>query len=224
MGFEEAHKAWLEMHKRMCTGERRSRLERGHGHGERLFAKQIWYELVGNFDNLHPEYEVLDWRGSPYFLDLVWICGKLKLVIEIKGFGPHVQNTDRIRYRRELNREIYLQVLGYRVIVVPYDELEANPEVIRGFFKALLAQLMVLTEKTEQYTLIEREILRLAARGTKPVRPIDVVKETGIGHRKAVRILKSLCDRGQLRPDIIGGKDTRICRYTLTPSLTNDWL
>ena len=185
---------------------------------------RIWYALVGNFDYLHPEYEVKDWRGNPYYLDLVWICGTLKLVIEIKGYGPHVQRTDRIRYRRELNREIYLQVMGYRIIVIPYDELEENPEMILGFFRALLSPLMALADNKEDYSLIEREILRLAMRWDGPIRPIDVVKETGVGHRKAVQTLNLLCDRGKLRPDLTSNKVSRVCRYSLVPSLSNTWV
>lgn len=220
MGFEQAHQAWLEQHIRSCTGERRNRLERGHGHGERLFLMRIWYALVGNFDYLHPEYEVRDWRGNPYYLDLVWICGKLKLVIEIKGYGPHVQRTDRIRYRRELNREIYLQVMGYRVIVVPYDELEDNPEMILGFFRALLSPLMTLADKKEEYSLIEREILRLAMRWDGPIRPIDVVKETGISRKTVVKYMKLLSDRGRLRPFGSIENASKVCFYEYIPSMT----
>ncbi|WP_020619602.1 hypothetical protein [Paenibacillus daejeonensis] len=223
MGFEAAYQAWLQKHIRSCTGERRNRLERGHGHGERMFLMRIWYALVGNFDFLHPEYEVRDWRGNPYYLDLVWICGTLKLVIEIKGYGPHVQRTDRIRYRRELNREIYLQVMGYRIIAVPYDELEENPEMILGFFRALLSPLMTLADKKEDYTLIEREILRLAARWDGPLRPIDVVNEAKVCRRTAVKYLKLLCDKGRLQPHLSAGEAIRVCSYGYIPSLHQEW-
>ncbi|MNJ24078.1 hypothetical protein D3C77_184820 [compost metagenome] len=64
MTFVEAHTAFIQDHLSRRIGERRSRLERGHGHGEVLFAENIWWPLKGNFDDLHPEYEVLDWRGS----------------------------------------------------------------------------------------------------------------------------------------------------------------
>ncbi|MFD5019922.1 hypothetical protein ACFWMP_13550 [Paenibacillus sp. NPDC058367] len=36
------------------------------------------------------EFEVLDWRGQSYFCDFAYITRYVKLVIEIKGFGPHV--------------------------------------------------------------------------------------------------------------------------------------
>lgn len=138
MGFAEEHEKWLSRHKRRRTGERLDRLERGHGHGEKLFAERVWWPLFGDFTHLHPEYEVSDWRGRPYFIDYVWKPGQVKFAIEIKGYGPHVQNTDRTRYRQELNRETYLQIAGYRVVAVPYDDLESAPELTISLCKTLL--------------------------------------------------------------------------------------
>ncbi|WP_127531124.1 hypothetical protein [Paenibacillus kobensis] len=95
--FEKRHADWLEGHRKKRKGERRGRLERGHGHGEKLFLERVWWTIFGNLDGLHPEYEVADWRGRPSFIDLVWIRGQYKFAFEIKGYGPHVQNTDRTR-------------------------------------------------------------------------------------------------------------------------------
>lgn len=64
MGFVTAHQAWLDKHVQSREGERKGRLERGHGHGERLFLEKVWWPLFGHFDHLHPEYEVADWRGQ----------------------------------------------------------------------------------------------------------------------------------------------------------------
>lgn len=60
-----------------------------------MFLKNVWWPLFGNFEDLHPEYEVPDWRGRPYFGDFAYLPGNLKFMIEIKGFGPHVQDMDR---------------------------------------------------------------------------------------------------------------------------------
>ncbi|WP_379136300.1 hypothetical protein [Paenibacillus sp. sgz500958] len=109
-GVVEDHGRWLEEHLCRRLGERKNRLERGHGHGEKLFLEQVWWPIFGHFRNWHPEYEVSDWRGRPYFVDLVWKLGQVQYAIEIKGYGPHVTNMDRIRYRQELKRETFLQM------------------------------------------------------------------------------------------------------------------
>ncbi|MFD2876001.1 hypothetical protein ACFTAO_08625 [Paenibacillus rhizoplanae] len=68
MGFAEEHQRWLEYHKKRRTGERLDRLDRG---GTGMGSKCLWSGYGGRFfgklDDLHPEYEVADWRGRPYF-------------------------------------------------------------------------------------------------------------------------------------------------------------
>ncbi len=112
MNFEHMHALWMQSHLNQRTGERRGRLERGHREAERLFCHQVWWELRGNFDELHPEFEVLDWRGRSYFCDFAWLTKFMKLIIEIKGYGPHVRDMDRQKYCNELNRETFLAANG----------------------------------------------------------------------------------------------------------------
>ncbi|WP_238654817.1 hypothetical protein [Paenibacillus piscarius] len=185
MGFVEERDKWLEHHKKRRTGERLDRLERGHRHGEQMFVERVWWPIFGNMDDLYPEYEVADWRGRPYFVDFVWNPGAVKVAIEVKGYGPHVQNTDRTRYRQELNRETYLQIAGYRVIAIPYDDLESAPELIIPLLKALLTPCLLKqsAEGDRQYTRIERDMLRMASRMKGYLRPVDVVRGLGIDPR-----------------------------------------
>lgn len=211
MGFVTAHQAWLDKHVQSREGERRGRLERGHGHGERLFLEKVWWPLFGHFDHLHPEYEVADWRGQPYFVDFAWIIGKVRFVFEVKGYGPHVQRMDRERYCRELNRETFLQTLGYRVVSIPYDDVEKRPEVIRFLLKGLLVPYANL-EGNRTLSTVERETLILAMRHGRQVRPVDLVRELRINNRTAVNILKGLCEKGKLQP-IAAGESGRITRY-----------
>gem|GEM_PF-2803970 len=58
MSFEQMHEAWIKQHLDRRTGERKGRLERGHRHGEQLFARSVWWEVFGHFEHLHPEFEL----------------------------------------------------------------------------------------------------------------------------------------------------------------------
>ncbi|WP_342477210.1 RAP domain-containing protein [Paenibacillus sp. FSL H7-0350] len=220
MGFAEEHQRWLEYHKKRRAGEHLDRLDRGHRHGEQMFVERVWWPIFGNLDDLHPEYEVADWRGRPYFVDFVWKPGQVKFAIEIKGYGPHVQNTDRTRYRQELNRETYLQIAGYRVIAIPYDDLESAPEQTISLLKALLTPCLLKqrAEGGRQYTRIERDILHMASRMNGMIRPVDVVKGLGINRRTATKHLTTLCDKGKFKPVLTPGSN-RICRYELVQSM-----
>ncbi|CQR54231.1 hypothetical protein [Paenibacillus riograndensis] len=225
MGFAEEHQKWLDSHKKRRTGERLDRLVRGHGHGEKMFVERVWWPIFGHMDDLHPEYEVSDWRGRPYFVDLVWKPGQVKFAIEIKGYGPHVQQTDRTRYRQELNRETYLQIAGYRVVAVPYDDLEAAPELTISLFKSLLAPCMLKNAEGEgrPYTRLESDILRLAARWNGSIRPVDLVNELGVNPRTVKKLMNSLCVKGRFRPILAPGSN-RVCRYEYIHSFMEDEL
>ncbi|MNN96448.1 hypothetical protein D3C81_2154370 [compost metagenome] len=72
-------------------------------------------------------------------MDLVWKPGHVKFAFEVKGYGPHVQNMDRTRYRQELNRETFLQIAGYRVVSIPYDDLEGSPRLTISLIRSLVA-------------------------------------------------------------------------------------
>ncbi|WP_342671695.1 hypothetical protein [Paenibacillus glacialis] len=122
--FEEAHTLFIQEHLSNRTGERHRRLDSGHGHAESLFLRNIWWPIQGHFQDLHPEYEVLDWRGRFYFADLAWLPGYAKLIFEIKGFATHVRDMDRHKYCNELNRETFLYAMGYHVISFAYDDVE----------------------------------------------------------------------------------------------------
>ncbi|WP_336245707.1 hypothetical protein [Paenibacillus apiarius] len=123
MEYEAAHAEWIHSHLERRSGERKGRLERGHQHGEVLFLRNVWWPLLGNFDYLHPEYEVMDWRGRSYFADFAWLPGHVKVIWEIKGYGSHVRDMDRKKYCEELNRDTFLQGLGFRVVSFAYDDV-----------------------------------------------------------------------------------------------------
>lgn len=220
MGFEAMHGEWLAYHLSRRTGERRDRLLRGHNHGERLFLKRVWWPLFGHFDHLHPEYEVADWRGRPWFVDFAWIRGPSKFAFEIKGYGPHVQQTDRTRYRRELNRETFLQTLGFRVVSIPYDDVEECPEIPMLLLKSLLAPYLVAEGNNGNgiFSLIEKEVLRFAMMAGGPIRPVDIVRKYSVNYRTAMKAVKRLCEKGKLRP-VVSGAGCRITRYEWVQSM-----
>ncbi|WP_338139506.1 DUF559 domain-containing protein [Paenibacillus thiaminolyticus] len=140
MSFEKAHKAFIRHHLQRRTGERRGRLERGHREAEKLFCRNVWWPLRGSFNQLHPEYEVLDWRGLSYFCDFAWLSPQVKLIIEIKGFVPHVRNMDRQKYYNELNRETFLSAIGFQVISFAYDDVADRPELCMALLRMVISR------------------------------------------------------------------------------------
>lgn len=225
MNFEQAHSEWIEFHLGRRTGERKGRLERGHQHGEKLFLRNVWWPLRGNLDDLHPEYEISDWRGRSYFADLAWLPGSSKILLEIKGYGPHVRDMDRQKYCEELNRELFMQGLGFRVLSFSYDDVAQRPDLCIALLRMVLSRYQPDQPAVDLQTRTEREMILLAIQLARFIRPRDIEQHMSMNHRTAVRYLQSLCKKGWLHP-IPSGKSQKVMKYELIKSHLDDldWL
>lgn len=222
MNFEEAHFEFIQQHLRKRTGERRGRLDRGHQAAEKLFCKNVWWPLQRSFNHLHPEYEVLDWRGRSFFCDFAWITQMVKLIIEIKGYGPHVRDMDRQKYCKELNRETFLSGMGFQVISFAYDDVAYRPELSITLLRLVLSRFQSSAAPKNKGTVTEQEILRLAYTLAHPLRPKDVANHLQINHRTAVKSLQSLCTKG-IFTAMKGKSGTYTVQYKLQPHSMPDF-
>lgn len=134
-------------------GERLDALKRGHGFGNRLFVEQVWWPLAGHFHGLHPEYEVKDWRGRSYFVDILWEIGASRIAFEFMDFGSH--GTDRSKYRMDLNLGLFLQSQDCTLHYISLDELKENPSFILSALRNILFPYLLAERSSE--TTAERE-------------------------------------------------------------------
>ena len=214
MDFDSAHKKWLDEHLRKRTGERRGRLERGHQHGEILYLRNVWWPLIGNLDDLHPEYEILDLRRRSFFTDFTWMPGQVKIIWEIKGYDAHVRDMDRNRYCEELNRETFFQGLGFRVVSFAYDDVANRPELCITLLRVILSRYKPGLAPVNLMNQAEREIVLLTFQLARPIRPKDVEMHLALNHRTSVAYLQSLCKKGWLRPTLCG-QGHKVLQYVL---------
>ncbi|WP_310829935.1 DUF559 domain-containing protein [Paenibacillus pedocola] len=213
---------FIQYHLDSRTGERKGRLERGHRYAEALFLQNVWWPLRGDFCDLHPEYEVLDWRGRSYFADFAFLPGTIRLLLEIKGYAAHVKDMDRQRYSNELNRETFLCAMGYQVISFAYDDVEQRPDLCITLLRMVLSRYMAAVVPVEKLLLGEREIMRFVMRQSGSVRPQDVSEYFSIDAKTARQILYKLCDKGWLNP-VKRGEGIRKVRYELARNVLSYW-
>ncbi|MBB6679053.1 hypothetical protein H4Q31_17325 [Cohnella lubricantis] len=221
MSFEMEHEKWMKDHLSKRHGERKDALRRGHGFGNQLFVEKIWWPLVGHFAGLHPEYEMKDWRGRPYFVDFIWILGNLRLVFEIMDYGSH--GTDRSKYRMDLNRGLFLQSLECHVISIPLDEMKENPSFILAMVRSIIAPYLVAADEKNgairrKYTKIERQLMRLAIRHNRVISPAEAANELEIHKQTVIKYCRSLVAKGKFRA-IPTGTFGKIYRYEYMGSL-----
>jgi len=212
--YDQAHALFMKHHLANRTGERKGRLERGHRHAEQLFLRNVIWPLRGSLDDIHPEYEVPDWRGRSYYADFMWQVGLVKLIIEIKGYGPHVRDMDRSKYCNELNRENFLQAMGYQVIAFAYDDVEQRPEVCIMLLRMVLSRYQPEHSPVSRASIAEKEAIRLAIQAVEPIRPKDVAQHFAIDAKTAVAMLRKLCAKGWMVPSP-RGEGERNVRYAL---------
>lgn len=223
MNYAEGHQLFIQDHLARRKGERRDRLERGHRHAEQLFLQQVWWPLMGSFQDLHPEYEVLDWHGRSYFADFCWMPGQVKLLIEIKGFQTHVRDMDRRKFSYELNRETFLLAMGFHVVSFSYDDVEQQPQVCQNLLRMVVGRLQTVSSPATHLKVMEREILRYAIQLARPLRPRDVTLHFQVDQRTAVRTLQSLeADGWLIARRGAGGK--RVMAYALVAERMGDRL
>lgn len=160
--------------------------------------------MRGDLADLHPEFEVLDWRSRSYFADYVWLPGFVKLLIEIKGFDTHVHDMDRQKFCNELNRETFLFSMGYNVISFAYDDIEKHPDLCIALLRMVISRFQPEMMPVSRALLAEKEIIRLAIRMARPIRPKDVELHFEIDHKTAVLMLQKLCNKGWLVASIRG--------------------
>jgi hypothetical protein len=156
----------------------------------------------------------MDWRGRSYFADFAWLPGYIKLLIEIKGYAAHVRDMDRHKFCNELNRETFLQAMGYRVVSFAYDDVEQRPELCISLLRMIMGRYQAAEAPASRLQLMEQEVIRLAIQLTGTIRPQDVKEHFGIDYKPAVRTLRSLSDKGWLIPSCRGNQE-RVVRYEL---------
>jgi very-short-patch-repair endonuclease len=221
MSFEIEHAIWIKGHLNQRNGERKDALKRGHGFGNLMFVEKIWWSLLGHFDGLHPEYEVMDWRGRSYFVDFVWRVRGKRFAFEIVDYGSH--GKDRSKYRLDLNRTLFLQSQQYEVISISLDEMRENPSFIEAMLRNILAPYLASPTKlnamtTRPFCKIERQLMHFAILHNRILRPSDAARELELHKQTVIKYCRMLVQKNKFRP-VPTGTTGKIYHYEYIGSI-----
>mgnify|MGYP002404263232 CR=1 FL=1 len=221
MNFEQAYDKWMRQHLASRTGERLRRLQEGHAFGEKLFLTNAWYPAVGHFDDLHPEYEVFDYRDGSRFLDHAFIRPPHKINWETDPYGTHLKNISRRDYDDGLDRQNTLVLDGWKIFRFSIDQLKDQPRKCQQFVQQVMGRLYGGNIERPAVSLKQREIVRMAAYRKEPITARDVCQLLQVGVKHARQLLKELVHLGMLVP--ASGKE-RITAYLLGPKAGDAFL
>lgn len=219
MSFETAYNVFMNEHKKQRRGERLRRLAEGHGYAEKLFLEQVWWPAFGHFENLHPEYEISDFRDGIRFLDFAYLRDPLHLAIEIDGYGPHSQKISRSQFSDQLMRQNHLVIDGWRVLRFSFDDVNERPRMCAQLIQQFMGRWFGgNTVKAGHLSCEEKDVLRLAVRLNRKLTPKDVCEWLDVGQQKARKLLHGLLEKSLLKP---GGRGSRrIYCYELPNTVT----
>lgn len=215
---EQAYTEWIRRHEKLreAGSARRRRLLERDDFGERRFAVDVWYPAVGHFENLHPEYEVLDYRDGSRFVDFAYIRPPYRTFIEIDDFEPH--QTSRKQFNDDRFRQNQLVLDDWIILRFSYDDIRDRPRQCQQTIQQLLGKFYGIGHNSLAglgLTVREREIVRWAKRlGIgRSFAPKEVETLLGVSHRTARQTLRRLLHAGLLEQ---AGGNRRISRYRLT--------
>jgi len=197
--FEHMHTLFIEKHVEKRSGERKARLLRGHSYGEKLLLQNVWWPVFGNFDYLHPEYEVYDRNRKSYFLDFAFLPPFGRFDLECDGFQSHVKDMDREKFSYSLNRDTFLTALGWKMIHFSFDDIKDRPEICRSLLQLVIGPYLLHKANINPVSKIEKDLLLLAWQLGRPIRPIDVCNAWKLNFRTARKLLAGLADKGWLQ-------------------------
>jgi hypothetical protein len=185
----------MARHMASRKGERLRRLQEGHGHAEKLFLQQVWWPAFGHFNQLHPEYEVYDFKDGSRFLDFAFIRPMFHLAIEIDGNSTHGRDLGRRQFADQLLRQNHLVIDGWRVLRFAYDYVNERPRLCQQMLQQMFGRWLGEERSVTGADPAEHEIARLALRLCRPIKASDVCRNLGVESKYARRLLHRLVEK-----------------------------
>jgi hypothetical protein len=219
MKFEEAYKRYMEKHTKGRRGERLRRLKERQGHTIKLFLEFVWWPAIGNFDDLHPEFEISDFKDGLRFIDFAFFIFAFRIAIEIDDYGTHIQKASRWQHSDHCLRQNHLVIDGWKVIRFTYDDIKDRPRMCMQIIQQLIGKLSgTQIIPHHQISIEEKEILSFSLRLDRKTTPKDVCNLLNIKQEKARKLLHNLLEKELL---VSGGNgEKRINCYLPHPNIT----
>jgi hypothetical protein len=219
MKFEEAYKNYIEKHTKGRKGERLRRLKAGQGHTMKLFLENVWWPALGNFDDLHPEFEISDFKDGLRFIDFAFFIFVFRIAIEIDDYGTHIQKASRWQHSDHCLRQNHLTIDGWKILRFTYDDIKERPRMCMQIIQQLIGKLSgIQIIQHDQITVKEKEILSLCLRLKRCITPSDVCSLLNIENQTSRKALHQLVEKSLLIPGGQGSK--RIKCYRLSSNIT----
>ncbi len=176
---------------------RRELLKKGLGHGTIEFLRLIWFPVMGNFDHLHPEYEIRDLHSQIRYLDLVYMPDGVKGCIEIHGYRSHARDIEVIRFKDLCMKQALLVLDDWHFFSIAYLSIRDEPELCKQLVLSFVGKFLS-TNASSHLTWAKTESLRFSRRLMRPFTPSELAAHLQYSEQHSRIILRSLVKKQKL--------------------------
>lgn len=210
--FEKAYEAFWNEQIRQAEGQRLEMLRRDLT-GTKILLKEALLPVLGSFDGLQLEYEILSLSGAKIYSDVCY--PQVRIVFEEDSFITHAEKITRERFSFERARARSVAMLGYTYFPYSRDELEKKPILCQRNLYEWLGRFGNVQEAgLFKLPVYEREILRFALTCNKPFGLNDVCHCLQLTRETCSKIVRDMAAKSLLSP--IGGSQTRRYQFFIT--------
>lgn len=192
--FDQQYELW--MHTNILNERNPRRLEilhKGLGHGTVEFLRSVWFPTIGNFNDLHPEWEVRDFGNGYRYLDLAYMPGDARGGIEIQGYGPHARDLDVRRFKDLCRRHCLLALDGWTFLPIAYPSIVDEPKQCQQLILSFVGR-FVASDVPASLSWLEAEAVRFARRLLRPITPLELANHLRVSDRHTRRLLHKLVE------------------------------
>ncbi|MGG4103501.1 transcriptional regulator [Paenibacillus lautus] len=192
--FDQQYELWMHTNILNETNPRRLEiLHKGLGHGTVEFLRSVWFPTIGNFNDLHPEWEVRDFGNGYRYLDLAYMPGDARGGIEIQGYGPHARDLDVRRFKDLCRRHCLLALDGWTFLPIAYPSIVDEPKQCQQLILSFVGR-FVASDVPASLSWLEAEAVRFARRLLRPITPLELANHLRVSDRHTRRLLHKLVE------------------------------
>ncbi|WP_339219071.1 transcriptional regulator [Paenibacillus sp. FSL W7-1332] len=192
--FDQQYELWI--HTNILNEKNPRRLEilqKGLGHGTVEFLRSVWFPAIGNFNDLHPEWEVRDFSNGYRYLDLAYMPGGARGGIEIQGYGPHARDLDVRRFKDLCRRHCLLALDDWTFLPIAYPSIVEEPKQCQQLILSFVGR-FVASDVPASLSWLEAEAVRFARRLLRPITPLELANHLRVSDRHTRRLLHKLVE------------------------------
>ncbi|WP_325050440.1 transcriptional regulator [Cohnella endophytica] len=166
-------------------------LKKGLSYSVVTFLRSIWFPVIGNFNDLHPEYEVRDFNNRYRYLDLAYMPGGAKGCIEIHDYRSHARDIEVERFKDLCMKQALLVLDDWSFLPIAYLSIRDDPGVCKQLVLSFVGKFLSI-DIASGLNWAEKETIRFSSRLMRTFEARELSAHLSLSEHRTRVILRSL--------------------------------